>query len=114
MSPQCRTGEIKDGEPFDPSKAADGLQELRTAYRTQGFVSFKSSVEPVVDESQCSIALQIKCDEGRQFSVDHINIEGLDEHLSEGTKEFLCETRRSLQRAACKSLAGEELAIDNT
>lgn len=80
---------IKDGEPFDPSKVADGLQELKTAYRTQGFVSFKSSVEPLVDESQRSIALNIKCDEGRQFSVDHINIEGVDEHTFQKVRKSL-------------------------
>lgn len=80
---------IKDGEPFDPIKVADGLRQLRTAYRIQGFVSFKSSVEPRIDETRRSIALQIECSEGRQFVVDHVNIEGLDEHTFEKVRKSL-------------------------
>jgi len=36
-----------------------------------------------------SIALRIKCDEGRQFSVDHINIQGLDESAFEKARKSL-------------------------
>lgn len=71
---------IQDGEAFDPRKVADGLEKLKEAYRIQGFVSFKSSVDPEIDDSHGSIALRINCDEGRQFYVDRINIAGLDEH----------------------------------
>ena len=70
---------IQDGETFDWSKVVDGLRSLRNAYQALGFVSVKSSVEPQIDNPQHSIALRIECNEGRQFYVDHINIEGLDE-----------------------------------
>ena len=80
---------IQDGEPFDPRKVAAGLRNLRAAYHVQGFVSFKSSVEPRVDGSQRSIALQIECDEGQQFFVDHINIQGLDERTFERVRKSL-------------------------
>jgi TonB family protein len=71
---------IKDGEPFDYRKVGYGLQELKKAYGSQGFVSFKASVEPEINESRGSIGLRIKCEEGRQFYVHHVNIAGLDEN----------------------------------
>ena len=80
---------IQDREPFDQSKLTQGLLELGKVYRIQGFVSFKSLVEPRVDESRRSIALQIQCNEGRQFYVDHINIEGLDEHTFQDVRKSL-------------------------
>lgn len=80
---------IQDGEPFDQSKLAQGLLELGKVYRIQGFVSFKSLVQPRVDESRRSIALEIQCTEGRQFYVDHINIEGLDEHTFQNVRKSL-------------------------
>jgi len=70
---------IQDGEPFDWSKVSEGLRNLRKAYRTMGYVSFKYSVEPQIDNSKPIIALRIECDEGSQFFVDHINMTGLDE-----------------------------------
>src|SRR5262249_16914290 len=63
--------------------------ELGKVYRIQGFVSFKSLIEPRVDESRRSIALQIQCKEGHQFYVDHINIEGLDEHTFQDVRKRL-------------------------
>ena len=36
-----------------------------------------------------SIALRIECDEGRQFSVDHVNIQGLDENTFEKVRKSL-------------------------
>ena len=49
---------IRDGESFDPAKVADGLQQLKKAYGSQGFVSFKASVDPEIDDSRRSIALR--------------------------------------------------------
>jgi len=80
---------IQDGEPFDPRKVADGLRKLKKAYGTQGFVSFKASIEPEIDDVHRSIALRIECDEGRQFSVDHVNIQGLDENTFEKVRKSL-------------------------
>ncbi|HKR86011.1 MAG TPA: TonB family protein, partial [Terriglobales bacterium] len=56
---------IQDGDPFDPSKVADGFQQLKTAYAAQGFASFKASVDPEIDDVNRRVALRIKCDEGR-------------------------------------------------
>jgi TonB family protein len=80
---------IDDGEPFDASKVADGLQTLKRVYHTQGFVSFKSSVNPEIDDSHRSVVLQIKCEEGRQFYVDHINIAGLNERTFQKIRKSL-------------------------
>jgi TonB family protein len=74
---------IKDGEIFDQQKVAEGFQKMKKVYGSQGFVSFAASVEPEIDDLRHSIALRIKCEEGRQFYVDHINIAGLDENTFE-------------------------------
>jgi TonB family protein len=70
---------IRDGESFELHKVATGLRQLKTAYGSHGFVSFKAFVDPVIDELHGTVALRIKCDEGHQFFVDHVNIAGLDE-----------------------------------
>lgn len=70
---------IRDGESLDLHKVATGLQQLKKAYGSQGFVSFKAFVDPVINESHGTVALRIKCDEGHQFFVDHVNIVVLDE-----------------------------------
>ncbi len=70
---------IQDGESFDWNRVATGLRSLKDIYGEVGYASFKSSVEPQVDDTQHSIALQIAFDEGRQFYVDHINIAGVGE-----------------------------------
>jgi len=80
---------IQDGQPVDLKSIIHGLQILRTAYRSQGFVTFRSSIDSEVDDSHRSIRLQIRCDEGRQFYVDHINIAGLDQATFQRLREDL-------------------------
>jgi outer membrane protein insertion porin family len=70
-------------------KVATGLQQLKKAYGSQGFVSFKAFVDPVIDESHGTVALRIKCDEGEQFFVDHVNIVALDEKTFEKVRKTL-------------------------
>jgi len=70
---------IQDGQRLDLKSIVNGLHMLESAYRNQGFVMFKSEIEPEALDSHRSIRLQVKCDEGRQFYVDHINIAGLDD-----------------------------------
>lgn len=50
-------------------------------------MSFKSSVDPEIEDSHGSIALRINCDEGRQFYVDPINMAGLDENTFQGLRK---------------------------
>ena len=80
---------IKDGERFDVRAVSDGLQQLRTAYGSQGFIAFKDTVHADVDGSRHRIALQIKCEEGRQFVVDHVNMAGLDEQTFQKLRKTL-------------------------
>lgn len=80
---------IKDGEPFDQRKVADGLQELKKLYGSMGFVSFKAFVDPEIDNLRRRIALTIKCEVGRQFYVDHINMAGLDEETFQKLRNSL-------------------------
>jgi len=80
---------LQDGDPFDPKKVSDGLQQLKKAYGAQGFASFKATVEPEIDDANRRIALRIRCHEGRQFYVHHVNIAGLDEDTFQRLRKTL-------------------------
>ena len=80
---------IKDGDIFDVREVSEGLRNLRHAYRVQGFVSFDSSVEATIDKLGRTISLQVTCNEGRQFFVDHIDLEGIDDRTFQKARESL-------------------------
>jgi hypothetical protein len=80
---------LRDGEPLDTVKLSEGLRNLKQAYGSQGFAAFSSVVQSTVNEKDHSVSVQVKCDEGRQFYVDHINLVGLDEHTFEEVKKNL-------------------------
>lgn len=108
---------ISDGGSFDPRKVATGLQQLKTAYGSQGFVSFKAFVDPVIDDLHGTIALRIKCDEGDQFFVDHVNMVGLDEETFQKVRKTLYVMPGQLYNARLADLWLENsrlLPPDNT
>ena len=80
---------VKDGEPLDLRKVSEGLQQLKKAYGSEGFVAFKDTVHADVDDLHHRVTLRIKCDEGRQFYVDHINMAGLDEETFQKVRTTL-------------------------
>ena len=80
---------IKDGETFDVQKVSEGLHQLKKAYGSMGFASFKASVHADLDDLHRGVVLRIKCDEGGQFVVDHINIAGLDEKTFQKLRKSL-------------------------
>ena len=67
---------IKDGEIFSKDKIAKGLENLRKAYGTQGYINFTSVPETRFDDEKKLIFLDIDVDEGKQFYVRRIEFQG--------------------------------------
>lgn len=74
---------LQDGELFNRSAIGQGLDNLRKAYRSFGFINFTSIPNSEVDEASRTVSLAIDMDEGRQFHVSGIRIVGLDDGASE-------------------------------
>lgn len=67
---------IKDGDIFNREKIAKGLENLKNAYGTQGYINFTSVPTPRIDEEKKLVYFDIDVDEGKQFSVRRIEFEG--------------------------------------
>ena len=67
---------IKDGDIFSREKIAKGLENLRKAYGTQGYINFTSIPTPTFDDEKKTITLDIDVDEGKQFFVRRIEFQG--------------------------------------
>ncbi len=67
---------IKDGDIFDRSKIAKGIDNLRTAYGTQGYINFTSIPNTTFDEEKKLVYLDVDLDEGKQFAVRRIEFVG--------------------------------------
>jgi len=67
---------IKDGDIFNREKIVKGLENLKNAYGTQGFINATSVPTPNVDEQKKTVSFEIDIDEGKQFSVRRIEFQG--------------------------------------
>jgi len=67
---------IKDGEIFSREKIAKGLENLRKAYGTQGYINFTSVPDTKFDDEKRLVNLEIDVDEGKQFYVRRIEFQG--------------------------------------
>lgn len=67
---------IKDGDTFDRSKVSKGLENLRNAYGTLGYINFTSIPNTTFDEDKKLVFLDVDLDEGKQFTVRRIEFTG--------------------------------------
>ena len=67
---------IKDGDTFDRSKIAKGLENLGKAYGQLGYINFTSSPNTTFDEEKKRVFLDVDVDEGKQFYVRRIEFQG--------------------------------------
>src|SRR6266567_1940610 len=67
---------IKDGDIFNRQKIAKGLESLKNAYGTQGYINFTSIPTPSFDEEKKLASFDIDLDEGKQFYVRRIEFQG--------------------------------------
>jgi outer membrane protein insertion porin family len=67
---------IKDGDVFDTHLIQKGLENLRKAYGTYGFINFTPVPNTEVDDEKKLISLNIDAEEGKSFSVRRIEFVG--------------------------------------
>jgi outer membrane protein insertion porin family len=67
---------MKDGDTFDRSKIAKGLENLQKAYGQLGYINFTSIPNTTFDEEKKLVFLDIDVDEGKQFNVRRIEFQG--------------------------------------
>ena len=67
---------LKDGDVFNRKLFAKGIENMKNAYGTQGFINYTGIPTPTFDEQKKLISWEIDVDEGKQFSVRRIEFQG--------------------------------------
>ena len=67
---------IKDGDWFNATLIGKGLENLKKAYGTLGYINFGAVPKQSYDEQKHTVSFQIDIDEGKQFYVSRIEFEG--------------------------------------
>jgi outer membrane protein insertion porin family len=66
----------KDGEWFNATAVGKGLDNLRKAYGSLGYINFTAVPTPRIDDVKHQVFLDIDIDEGKPFSVSRIEFQG--------------------------------------
>ncbi len=66
----------KDGEYFNATVFGKGLENLRKAYGSLGFINMVGTPQPTFDEAKKTITLTIDIDAGKRFYVSRIEFSG--------------------------------------
>ena len=67
---------IKDGDWFSATLIAKGLDNLKKAYGSLGYINFGAIPKLVPDEQKKTVSMTIDIDEGKQFFVSRIEFQG--------------------------------------
>lgn len=67
---------MKDGDIFDATLVAKGLENMRKAYGQLGYINFTAVPTPRIDEAKKLIYLNIDIDEGKPYYVSRIEFRG--------------------------------------
>lgn len=71
---------IQDGELFDVEKIRRGLESLRRLYASNGYINFVPVPNNDADEAYAVIKLTIDVDEGKQFHLAGLSVDGPEPH----------------------------------
>jgi outer membrane protein insertion porin family len=63
--------QLKDGDVFSRQKFGKGLENLKNAYGTKGFINYTPVPTPTFDETKKTVSWNIEIDEGKQFYVSN-------------------------------------------
>ncbi len=66
----------KDGEYFNATAVGKGLDNLRKAYGSLGYINFTAVPTPRIDDAKHLVYLDIDIDEGKPFTVSRIEFQG--------------------------------------
>jgi outer membrane protein insertion porin family len=67
---------IKDGDWFNATALGKGLENLKKAYGTLGYINFGAIPKPEFDEQKKTVSLVVDIDEGKPFYVSRIEFQG--------------------------------------
>ncbi|HMF91276.1 MAG TPA: outer membrane protein assembly factor BamA [Candidatus Angelobacter sp.] len=67
---------IKDGDTFDTHLVQKGLENLRKAYGSLGYINYSSIPSTEINDDKKQITLTIDADEGKAFTVRRIEFQG--------------------------------------
>jgi outer membrane protein insertion porin family len=67
---------IKDGDFFNATDIQKGLENLKKAYGSLGYINFGAIPRPVYDDQKKTVSLAVDIDEGKQFYVSRIEVTG--------------------------------------
>jgi outer membrane protein insertion porin family len=67
---------LKDGEWFNATLISKGLESLKKAYGSLGYINFGAIPRAVYDDQKKTVSLVIDIDEGKQFYVSRIEFQG--------------------------------------
>jgi len=67
---------VKDGDWFNATLMAKGLENLKKAYGGAGYINFGAIPKPTFDDAKKTVSLDIDIDEGKPFYVSRIEFQG--------------------------------------
>jgi len=67
---------VKDGDWFNATLIAKGLENLKKSYGTLGYINFGAIPKPEFDDQKKTVSLNIDIDEGKPFYVSRIEFQG--------------------------------------
>ena len=67
---------IKDGDWFNATEIAKGLDNLKKAYGELGYINFGAIPKPIFDDQKKTVSFNIDIDEGKPFYVSRIEFQG--------------------------------------
>jgi len=77
---------IKDEEIFDTEKIRTGLEKLRELYANSGYINFTPVPNTYPDDQMGTISLRVDMDEGVQFRVGALMLDGVEPAPGVGAK----------------------------
>jgi len=74
---------LQEGDIFDTNSLRAGIEWLRQAYGSEGYINFLVVPSFQLEDSRNRISLLLEIDEGRQFRIGQISILGLKRDIAE-------------------------------
>ena len=77
---------IADGDIFNVEKIRQGLDDIRRLYASRGYINFTPVPNTEADEKSGFVTLTIDADEGNQFRLGGLLLDGEEPHAGDGAK----------------------------
>jgi outer membrane protein insertion porin family len=77
---------LNEGDLFSTNQIREGLDALHKLYGSYGYINFVTVPITEVDERSGMISLTLELDEGKQFRVRTVEVEGLNPQTRENLK----------------------------